>query len=534
MEIAVIYSYIIAVFIAIAVSIDVCGVLISQFRDFKDIKTSKVLYLASLHALTHSLLFLLYFYVVNLTIAAPDWMLALMKHLKIFEDVNVQAAIKSSTIFSSIVILSFVWVTYSGKIAEDYSDKVKPNAFKKIRRIDIKMFLWFFSSLGRLFKNRNRYSQFLVDLGIALAVAVDMLAITSFIRVFFKISPDADKLKESGQTLEHFDFGFGPAADPWVFFVIVLIGVFVFARKAIKFSSKITEPQNDLLKYMRIIEPFLVFWFLSVSLDHLFGATILEVSGFVERLVRGIFVSAALTAALVGVHGLKTIVDLINNGADFSSRDAQINFPEGFLLSFVKFIGFLIVIGAILALLIGASHSPTALGCTASDPRYPGCSIGPEEMFSRFVDYSVGTTALISLCILFFPTSSMARFEFRRSKELSRFGDSFMLGGWKLCVFTLLAFGIVIFDIHFSHVGFRFDSTEPFIVSLLAIYMIAGLTVGILFLRFFRVRHKQAAQGINEVEFRNFYRLSLSDLLTAFSMVFFSTQSIRFVYSWFI
>ena len=174
-------SYALALIIGVIVSLDVGGLLISQHREFRDSPTilKKSVAHSLLHAFTHSALFLIYFLAVGIVIPWPVEFIEWITRLLDIPPINTVEAVQTMLLLSSFIIVIFVWITYAQKISENHAQKTAgDHVSTSTTRVDM-LFLYLIAakiSPGR--KSSLFY--------MALAVAVDMLAITSFIRVFFK------------------------------------------------------------------------------------------------------------------------------------------------------------------------------------------------------------------------------------------------------------------------------------------------------------------------------------------------------------
>ncbi|HYJ81606.1 MAG TPA: hypothetical protein VEW26_02020, partial [Allosphingosinicella sp.] len=219
-------SYASAVLIGIVVSLDVGGLLISQHREFKNVSLGNFGVMARharRHASVHSGLFLLYIVlaevILYLATLTPWWIVEFFESIArvfsvVLPPIDGTEAAKSMVLLSSVIVVCIVWITYAGKIVENHKEKLATSGNPLSEsRADIQ-------GIYRVVKilvsnNRKR-----IDIAMALAVAVDMLAISSVIRVYFPGAIDAGRSagKELDAQLYHFDFGFGgDLAQPLIF-----------------------------------------------------------------------------------------------------------------------------------------------------------------------------------------------------------------------------------------------------------------------------------------------------------------------------
>ncbi|MCC6925720.1 hypothetical protein [Novosphingobium sp.] len=182
-EMAVGISVVAAILVGWLVSLDVYGLLVSQRAIFKiEAYHNSRRKLAFLHASVHSGAFFVYSVILSGLIDFPSLIGQTLAWLNINWQLPFDGKALSATmgLLSSVVIVLFVWATYSAKISEDHSEKLDPKVLNGLR-FDIRAFYYWW-------KNRaaSNYRKF--QMAMALLVAVDMLAVTSFIRVFFKFA----------------------------------------------------------------------------------------------------------------------------------------------------------------------------------------------------------------------------------------------------------------------------------------------------------------------------------------------------------
>lgn len=323
-NIAAIVSLVVALIIGTAVSFDVYGLVRSQYREYRP-RTNPNLPAkvpedqADLHASWHAGLFLGYMIFVNGVVYLSSWIVSLtpnfiraivQKVLNCFVDIDLpefdESALRSSTllIFGMLIIL-LVWQTYSGKIVENHREKLlNPENPLKDQRADIK---FIFAIIRNRLPNLDRR----LDHAVALAVAVDMLAISALIRVYF------EGVADSGMG-RHINF------IPWfhlpeilaftvnvsIFSIIIYNVVYIWAlRAARKAQRSQAESSSNTLICLRILEPLIVFTVLFAALPHLIGSSDSETGSpylFAEIALWGLFGGAA-TLLLIVRHRCRAI-----------------------------------------------------------------------------------------------------------------------------------------------------------------------------------------------------------------------------------
>ncbi len=368
----VIEAIIFTILIATLVSIDVAGLILSQHRDFAiDEKTKQSRKdpseQARIHAITHASLFLIYMIGISIFAWLFDLVMKLLggvaKGLTEFVakllNIRIEVSFAAETFADSIVLLIgvviviVVWTTYSDKIVEDHSEKIKDpaNPLSKQR--------WDVRAIYRAIKTSNRFrGDRLLDIALALAVAVDMLAISAVIRVYFEGTFD------SGYQGFHVDFFGGWLVEArteelllcftyadllWcmnIGFFTILTGLVVFriARWfAIKASTadiassefsafgwewrrfnsfcdrKFEGYHNFRLYALRLAEPLLILFVLSEALFHLMAAPE-EAPPFLGfQFPLEIALAFTLWICLVSAQGWGRIKDKVIAGAAFET-----------------------------------------------------------------------------------------------------------------------------------------------------------------------------------------------------------------------
>jgi hypothetical protein len=118
-EISILLSCGAAVGVAWIVSLDVQGLIVSQREMFSSpIGKRHRTRIAAMHALAHALLFALYYVIVGRLIGLPDSLVAIIERFKFDLGIDGKALARTFAVVSSILIVIFVWVTYSEKIGD--------------------------------------------------------------------------------------------------------------------------------------------------------------------------------------------------------------------------------------------------------------------------------------------------------------------------------------------------------------------------------------------------------------------------------
>lgn len=509
-EIVILVSWLCALVIGIVVSFDVSGLLISRHRDFQqgESQFTRVAFgNATLHAATHALLFLGYFYIVSIPISWFDWLLQVLSQLRaLFPPINAKEVGQTVFLLSSLIIVIFVWITYSQKIIENHGAKLEKNENPLVHaRIDIRVLYWFA-------RKWTRNARWLVNFALALAVAVDMLAITSFIRVFFSVSPDADNpggdtaSGTSSETLPHFDFGFGaPALEPLLFAFIIFVTVFCTAMVAIWGSRNLGNGARTLF-WLRVLEPLFVFWFMVASIDHMFGLPSVNPAQYGTKVLLGLPVAVILTALLVSVHGRKAIEDAVEGGMSLTLKDealldASVTVDKGLSRALAIFFASLIILVAVLIILFFITHPPT---------------IAAGQGLGKFLSAAANLATGITLIALYAPLPWIVAAEQRMDRHI--FGSEAGGGGWPL-IASFAAYFVILVYIHMSYVGsdlFSLHGEERFIIPLFYFGCIGLATCLLALLR--AKRHLIAAQGGRGIS------PSVGEFLSAFAIAIFLFQ----------
>ncbi len=184
--------------IGIIVSIDVAGLLLSQYNDFRT-GHAKPLSAALMHSAWHGGLFLAYMIAIYVSIPllleifrifgkcfqglwwGMAWLL-----LAIFPDLEIPLIIQFDKLamcqtFGLLVgffVVVFVWLTYSHKICEDHREKAaNEDDLARGLRADVRLI---YSAL----KSTTRFKQIIAQ-ALAATVAVDMLAVSALSKTAF-------------------------------------------------------------------------------------------------------------------------------------------------------------------------------------------------------------------------------------------------------------------------------------------------------------------------------------------------------------
>lgn len=311
------WSLFLAVFVGFAVSLDVCGLLLSQWKDFQPADgrprgtpnsggaaPKKIFNQALMHAIWHVSLFLLYMGAVSLLVnIAPnvfefisngvvfvfEKFLPLLR--QVFKDIHISIPkfdlnlMKGNfvLIVGSVTVM-LVWITYKQKLVENHSDKFEDvhNPLKGSRG-DIRLIYDVLMGMDSVVKKVFGVDIFKsrLDHALAAAVAVDVLAISALIRVYFEGATDKGTLDKSSHKNDfHFDFipfseesfsFLGIDVNILIFsaimFIVVLSMALVCAFSARYFCRN--GPPVSVLILLRVFEPIIVFGMLTFALEHL-------------------------------------------------------------------------------------------------------------------------------------------------------------------------------------------------------------------------------------------------------------------------
>lgn len=402
-EMALLASIAAAFFIGWLVSLDVTGLLISQRAIFKIEEYHRSWHkVAILHAAMHAGLFFFYAMILSGLLDLSYFLGPIWAWFDAKLPFDGAALSYTMGVLSSVAIVIFVWATYSAKIAEDHSKKLDQDVVKGLR-FDIRAFYYWCRE-----STMSNYKKF--QFAMALMVAVDMLAVTSFIRVFFKSAKDA-AYRAGGENIEglHFQFhlsklGISEFFDYAIVAVIIFIVVLYKSCFAIKEGLQLNkledskggiplEMLNDLkarLYRIRLLEAFLVMTCLSLATLHLFGPAVAVPSSFIFKLITLVIFSAVLTGLLIRYNGGRnSIRQCVENGLT-SPDSAFANLGQWTSTSKVNKSFFWAWVGGIVFV--------TILLCLA----HP-IGVTPEEGASRFLTWATILLGLITIFGLYFP-----------------------------------------------------------------------------------------------------------------------------------
>lgn len=506
-------SYAIAIFIGIVVSLDVSGLLISQHREFRNSERllKRLIGYSALHPATHAGLFLLYFYAVGWSINLPTILIEFLASLNFFPEIDTKEARNTVLLLSSMIIIAFVWLTYAGKIEENHAEKVvgveraeikdPDKHYMAVARIDVRLIYW----LAKSVKAKGRA---LVLLSMALAVAVDMLAITSFIRVFFRIAPDAAN-SEGAPPDDSFHFLLAESAElePLVFSLFIFIAVLTCSIVAIIIARSVSDERNkSILKFIRVLEPIFVFWILAMAVEHLFGTQFKSEFDLLWKLGSGLLVAILITGLLVLYHGWEKIRLVVEEGFDKLARSDEsknIPFDDTTLKSATKkFLVFASLTIMSFTFILVWSHR-------TADEDFNGL-MNFLELGSIFI----GSCALV---FLFVPVKKLSIFEVDNSKGFETLNRSNFDGILNSTSCVFITYALMVFHIHFSFSGFSFfavSEEETFFRPLVLIWLVGLLTWLLLTFRSSRVKF---FPGEDHKEYRKHFERNLGDIFTAFA-----------------
>lgn len=327
-----------AVFVGFVVSLDVIGLIASQWRDFNiDPKTSRSIKTpwkqSASHASMHSVLFLIYIIFVAYIIYYTNIAFSIITPLivKIIPDIeifiwikNIQIdaeflalASKATLIIFSITIIMFVWFTYRGKLFEDHSKKSIDPA--NSLRIDVKAIYYMIELFVPRYAN-------LLNLALTLAVAVDMLAVSAIIRVRFKsVNQESGAIigADTGYKGTHVEFTGSAITDVFIFSLFIFTMVFLFAYCMAKFvKNRTSSPSISTIMGFRLAESILIFAILFRTLPHLIGSSdigtyVADFAEYFSMLVDSIIFGILMTLTLIfskGFNGLEDMRSSIRKG----------------------------------------------------------------------------------------------------------------------------------------------------------------------------------------------------------------------------
>lgn len=292
--------FLFAVFIGVIVSMDVVGLILSNYKDFFNSNNPSIckrpLAEARLHAVWHAGLFFAYMILIlvpldYILITIPNFIasifICILSIFSINIEINPDQMKQIAVHLSSVFVILFIWMTYKNKISENHRDKVKNKNPLASSKGDVKI-------VFRIIKKIPFLKTRIVDHAFALAVAVDMLAFSAVLRVYFESGTDSLSSEVNDVTHLNYHSVFSEYTintnQAWisdffnviVFSVIILITVFLIAfvaGVAAKNLNRLKEDnrlfpfiKNCLLPFLRAAEPFLLFFVLANAMPHFFGS----------------------------------------------------------------------------------------------------------------------------------------------------------------------------------------------------------------------------------------------------------------------
>jgi hypothetical protein len=262
--------------IGLLVSIDVGCLVRSQYRDFAYDRNANgepvrhVTPTAVMHATWHAIFFIIYMVVINFAVTyVPDFIVVFLNKIGIFLKSiglsippDILQTLAAFDLFVGMIIILFVWYTYSEKIVDNHSSNTGISG-PRIDRIDLKIF-------HRLLRALPLVRRFW-DHALAFTVAVDMLAISALIRVYFEGA--ADTGFGQNDPAAHFSIiePSGLLVDVLMFAAIIWVVVFLVAYFVGRHAQKSNQEANLWFLFgLRLLEPLLLFGVAGYALAHIF------------------------------------------------------------------------------------------------------------------------------------------------------------------------------------------------------------------------------------------------------------------------
>ncbi|MEL7128092.1 MAG: hypothetical protein AAGK23_00955 [Pseudomonadota bacterium] len=287
-----------ALYVGAVVSIDVAGLILSQYSNYglpKGHRNHLNGWVESLHhAFWHAGLFFAYIVIIQMgTVGLPYIIVALVEWVKLLLpdlniNVNADDLAEAFTLIFGLIAIVIVILTYVGKIAEDHSEKLKGDPEEiEFDRFDLAAFYSVTKSIDGTFHKAARdsgslkWKRSLQSHGLAASVAVDMLAVSALIKFTLEEEYGTPYIGGATETLSQwlsqlFIAVFRPEYVQFtiIVFLVVLtlafgatrVSRFIFKRSkdAIK-NGEISEKGQsrliNLLIGLRILEPFLIMIF---------------------------------------------------------------------------------------------------------------------------------------------------------------------------------------------------------------------------------------------------------------------------------
>ncbi|MEQ1929977.1 MAG: hypothetical protein ABL957_05520 [Parvularculaceae bacterium] len=432
------FSWLFAIGVSAVVAIDVSGLILSQYKNFSGSNSRTPRGQALLHASWHAGLFFGYMIFVTVVVnilydlRIPKWFGAVIiqildlvatmfEHLLPPLSIDVDLFRNSLILLVGITVIIFVWFTYKSKLVENHKEKmIQKSAENPLKRVDVR---FIYEIIRKLPGIRN-----VLDHALALAVAVDMLAVSALIRVYFKDGLDTgydgwhiqflNYVACSNKDTKAFCYSIGGTmlADLIIFasiiFAVVLMIAFFVSRYAISINSAIGKEKHieNTVVFLRFIEPLPVFIILAFAIEHLIGVTTPpgEGPGAPIWVTMKLALGLVLWGSLIFVHGckkircnaLKGIGGEITNTEPLQWRGLVHQIKELFkeiirlfteVYKLFPWIFSTICIAVVFLLLLAASHlSPN--------------NVKPLE---QFVNWWSGAVVVATAALIFLPRSNM-------------------------------------------------------------------------------------------------------------------------------
>lgn len=366
-----------ALILGVIVSLDVSGLIISQFRGFSyKTKTGyrrSIIEDARIHTLWHALLFLFYMlaiwaltsFVEFFSVKIPDILQLIWENFVKWLNLNIeidlgilaQQVVYNFTIILGMLVIVFVWLTYSEKINEDHSEKMQFKDSEGKLRADVRI-------LYRIVRSRPRIKR-ISSHALAATVAIDMLAVSALSKSLFFSSAETNNTEAVERLLALTDYVwldiiiFSIFLGVFVMTISILAGIFsreigTSIRKAIEREDqdsidiqlslpdkpatfKIPFIPRVVIYGLRFAEPLFVFVFVAYAVDMIFSPSnsqhsfdalqvFSETSIFMDP--RYWSFSFFMTGTLIIRHGLSEVLDNIRKGIGVSMENEILTVQE--------------------------------------------------------------------------------------------------------------------------------------------------------------------------------------------------------------
>ncbi len=532
----IVLSYVSAVFVGLIVSLDVCGLILSQYHDYNH-ELKHPWKQAFLHAFWHAFLFFTYMIIISLIIGGAPQLLVLLKDvlqgiwqalvewarqfpfaLPQFPKVSEDAMRETLVLLAGMVVILIVWKTYSEKLIEDHSEKTDATTSPLAgQRGDVQLIYQIIRMLP--------IARSFIDNALALAVAVDMLAISALIRVYFKDSTD------SGYQGEHFQFWYHEDPDQTdgffpqriIFAVVIFAVVFIVSWLVARTSRRATKQfPIKVLVTLRLLEPFLVFLILAFAISHLIQPPNVELVSDLHRNFGMILLAAALCASLFLLHGWKKIRKAVEDGANIKGPNtipprisvvSQLKILRAWLGNHSAGIMLSAAFSLLFMLLFIKAHFEV-------QERAP-----PLNIFVNDLSFSIGWLCVVLLYAppvqILWPKFNPGLWEINFAAHRKGKGPLFR-ERWREFFYAAIGYGAVLIYTHFSRSGaafWDFRNAEMFLQGLFWLGLFIGGCFGLVSWRESRqLSAHQRAPGTAA------YEITLSEILTAFGVYCFLWQ----------